>query len=226
VQSYAARKQLPEVILRSLDLTEIRYLGGPALRIPYFGREGHEIAVRIRLCLDKDGDRDRRFAWRKGDKPRLYGLWRIGAPTYVVLVEGESDCHTLWFHDVPALGIPGAGNWNEARDAPELVGIERIYVVVEPDAGGQAVQRWIKRSAIRERSFLVELGPFKDPSAMHSTQRSRPGCRRHWPGTAVARMIEAQEARAASEAWPVPAHRRAGADTGASPRPTGARRGW
>ena len=56
--------------------------------MPYFGREGNEIAVRIRLCLDKDGDRDRRFAWRKGDKPRLYGLWRLGAPEYVVLVAG------------------------------------------------------------------------------------------------------------------------------------------
>ena len=106
VQRYAARKQLPEAFLRTLDLTEIRYLGGPALRIPYFGRDGNEVAVRIRLCLDKDSDRDRRFAWRKGDKPRLYGLWRLGAPEYVVLVEGESDCHTLWFHDIPALGIP------------------------------------------------------------------------------------------------------------------------
>ena len=204
VQSYAARKQLPEAFLRSLDLTEIRYLGGPALRIPYFGREGNEIAVRIRRCLDKDGDRDRRFAWRKGDKPRLYGLWQIGVPEYVVLVEGESDCHTLWFHDVPALGIPGAGNWNEARDAAELIGIERIYVVVEPDAGGQAVQRWIERSAIRERAFLVELGLFKDPSAMHCADpesfktRLQEALAQAKP---VARMIKAQEARAASEAW-------------------------
>ena len=204
VPSYASRKQLPELFLRSLDVTEIRYLGGPALRIPYFGREGNEVAVRIRRCLDKDGDRDRRFAWRKGDKPRLYGLWRIGAPEYVVLVEGESDCHTLWFHDVPALGIPGAGNWNEARDAAELVGIERIYVVVEPDAGGQAVQRWIERSAIRDRAFLVELGPFKDPSAMHCADpesfktRLQEALARARP---VARLLEAQEARAASEAW-------------------------
>jgi hypothetical protein len=94
VPSYSSRKQLPEAFLRSLDVTEIRYLGGPALRIPYFNREGNEVAVRIRLCLDKDGDRDRRFAWRKGDKPRLYGLWRIGAPESVVLVKGV-DCHAL-----------------------------------------------------------------------------------------------------------------------------------
>jgi hypothetical protein len=204
VQSYAAHKQLPEAFLRTLDVTEIRYLGGPALRIPYFGREGHEVAVRIRRCLDKDGDRDRRFAWRKGDKPRLYGLWRLGSPEYVVLVEGESDCHTLWLHGVPALGIPGAGNWNEARDAAELIGIERIYVVVEPDAGGQVVQRWIQRSTIRERAFLVELGPFKDPSAMHCADpesfkaRLQEALARARP---VARLLEAQEERAAGAAW-------------------------
>ena len=158
---------MPEHFLRALDLTEIRYLNGPALRIPYFDRAGNEVAVRIRRFMDKDSDRDRRFAWRKGDKPRLYGLWRIGAPEYVVLVEGESDCHTLWFHGIPALGMAGAGNWNEARDAGELAGIERIYVVVEPDAGGQAVQRWIQRSAFGIAAFLVDLSPFKDPSAMH-----------------------------------------------------------
>ena len=201
---YASRKRLPEPFLRSLDITEIRYVGGLALRIPYFDREGNELAARIRLCMDKDVDRDRRFAWRKGDKPQLYGLWRIGAPEYVVLVEGESDCHTLWFHGIPALGLAGAGNWKESRDAPELERIARIYVIVEPDAGGRAVERWIQRSSIRDRTFLVELGPFKDPSAMHcadpdafktklqeALDRARP----------VTRLIEAEQTRLAGEAW-------------------------
>ena len=85
----------------------------------------------------------------------------------MVLVEGESDCHTLWYHDVPALGVPGAGTWNEERDARHLEGIARVYVVVEPDRGGEAVKHWLARSAIRERAYLVDLAPFKDPSAMH-----------------------------------------------------------
>ena len=201
---YATWKKLPESFLRSLDVTEIRYRGGAALRIPYFDRAGNEIAVRIRLCLERQADRDRRFAWRKGDRPRLYGLWRIGTPDYVVLVEGESDCHTLWFHGIPALGISGAGNWDEARDAAELAGVPRIYVVVEPDAGGQAVQRWLARSAIRERAFLVDLAPFKDPSALHCDDpeafktRLKEVLDRAKP---LARLLEAEEARAASEAW-------------------------
>ncbi len=160
-------EEAAEAFLRSLDLTDLRYHHHPALRIPYFDRAGAEIAVRIRRCLDKDPIQDRRFVWRRGDKPQLYGLDRLGQPEFVVLVEGESDCHTLWYHDVPALGVPGAGTWNEARDARHLEGIARVYVVVEPDRGGEAVKHWLARSAIRERAYLVDLAPFKDPSAMH-----------------------------------------------------------
>jgi hypothetical protein len=31
----------------------------------------------------------------------------------VVLVEGESDCHTLWGHEISALGLPSATRWRE-----------------------------------------------------------------------------------------------------------------
>jgi hypothetical protein len=84
----------------------------------------------------------------------------------VVLVEGESDCHTLWFHGIPALGIPGAANWREDRDARYLDGIETIYVAVEPDRGGDTIQEWLSRSSIRHRVKLVRL-PVKDASALH-----------------------------------------------------------
>jgi hypothetical protein len=84
----------------------------------------------------------------------------------VVLVEGESDCHSLWFHGIPALGIPGAGNWREDRDAEHLNGIETIYVVLEPDRGGDAVKKWLSRSTIRHRAKLVSL-PTKDASELH-----------------------------------------------------------
>ena len=54
-----------------------------------------------------------------------------------MLVEGESDGHTLWFHGIPALGVPGASHWREERDATCFDGIETIFVVVEPDRGGE-----------------------------------------------------------------------------------------
>ena len=72
----------------------------------------------------------------------------------------------LWFHGVPALGVPGAANWREDRDAGHLDGVDTVYVVVEPDRGGDTVRQWLARSSIRHRAKLVRL-PTKDPSALH-----------------------------------------------------------
>jgi hypothetical protein len=58
------------------------------VRIPYYGPNGEELAVRFRIGLDGD-----RFRWKSGTKPCLYGLHRLAmvqAAGYVVLVEGES----------------------------------------------------------------------------------------------------------------------------------------
>ena len=83
-----------------------------AVRIPYPDKEGQEVAVRFRTSLDGT----EKFRWRSGDKPRPYGLGLLveaRKADYVILVEGESDCHTLWFYEIPALGIPGVSNWRD-----------------------------------------------------------------------------------------------------------------
>jgi hypothetical protein len=164
LDQYAAAKNIPADFLRTIGLNEFSYDRATALRIPYYGVAGEERPVRIRFALDGD-----RFRWKSGSNPILYGLNRIedarrgGA---VVLVEGEWDCQTLWFHGIAALGIPGAANWREGRDAQFLEGINTIYVVIEPDRGGDAVREWLARSSIRHRASLITL-PSKDPSAMH-----------------------------------------------------------
>lgn len=161
--AYAEAKNLPVPFLRGLGVTEITYQKQPAIRIPYLDEAGTEVAARIRIALKGD-----RFRWRKGSKPSLYGLWRKPATkSNIVLVEGESDCHTLWHYGIPALGIPGAANWNEERDAPHLDGVDTVYVVIEPDKGGQVVQAWLAKSKIADRARLVTLGTFKDPSNLH-----------------------------------------------------------
>jgi hypothetical protein len=161
---YAAAKVLPVELLRDCGLSDMRYADRPALRIPYLAADGDEMAVRFRIAMDGD-----RFRWRKGSKPCLYGLHRLAdarAAGYVVLVEGESDAHTLWYHGIAAIGLPGATNWQEDRDAKWFDGIETIYINIEPDNGGQAVKKWLARSSIRSRAKLIELAT-KDPSAMH-----------------------------------------------------------
>jgi putative DNA primase/helicase len=169
LRQYARAKRLPRKFLRELGLGPIHYLGRRAVRIPYYDINGEELAIRYRLALERSDERDDRFRWRKHTKIVPYGLWRLEkakAVGYVVILEGESDPQTLWFHGVPALGIPGAASWREDW-ATHLVDIPKIFVVVEPDRGGQVVLDWIERSSIRERVHIVDLGAVKDPSALH-----------------------------------------------------------
>jgi hypothetical protein len=137
--------------------------------MPYRDAAGQDIAVRIRLALKKSEGEDQRFRWKTGSKAHPYGLWRLErarAAGYVLLVEGESDAQTLWHHDVPALGIPGARTWREDL-ARHLEGIPTIYVVIEPDVGGEGMCNWLAMSSIRDRVKLIRLEGAKDPSALY-----------------------------------------------------------
>jgi len=103
LKAYAGAKRLPVAFLKSLGLSDVTYSGSPAIRIPYRDQEGRERAVRFRRALKQHGPDDERFRWRSGSRTLPYGLWRLeGAREagYAVLVEGESDCHTLWHHGV------------------------------------------------------------------------------------------------------------------------------
>ena len=164
---YAEAKQLPIGFLKRSNLSDFHYQGETAVRIPYLDKGRAVIAVRFRLAMEKSPDGENCFRWKKGQKPQLYGLWRKEETDYVVLCEGESDCHTLWYHGFPAFGVPGATNWNENRDAAYLDSFARIYVVIEPDRGGMAVRDWLAKSKIRDRAYLLTLNEFKDPSALH-----------------------------------------------------------
>jgi hypothetical protein len=166
LEAYAKAKRLPVPFLKSLGLTDIFYLSAPAVKIPYFDSAGAELAVRFRIALEGND----KFRWRKESKPLLYGLNRIGdarTAKNITIVEGESDCHTMWNAGFPAIGLPGAGNWNEERDASLFDGIEMIYVVIEPDKGGETIRGWIAKSKIRDRVRLVRITGFKDPSSLY-----------------------------------------------------------
>jgi hypothetical protein len=164
---YAAAKRLPLDFLRGIRLSDMHYCGQSAVRIPYLDENGSEVAVRIRTALEKCADEDNRFRWRKGSKPRLYGLWRKPSTNQIVLCEGESDCHTLWFNGFDALGVPGAANWKEERDAAQFDNVEKIFVVIEPDSGGKSVRTWLAKSRIAGRASLLFLDGIKDPSALY-----------------------------------------------------------
>lgn len=164
--AYAEAKRLDTSFLRGLGVGEFVNKEGAYLRIPYKDENGVELAVRFRHELEGPN----RFKWRSGSKPTLYGRDRLSDARkqgFAVLVEGESDSQTLWQAGIPAVGLPGATTWREPRDALALEGVKKLFVVREPDQGGEGIMRWLANSAIRQRSFIVMLGEHKDPSALY-----------------------------------------------------------
>ena len=113
LSAYADKKCLPVLFLQKIGLSDCKKRGKNAIRIPYYNSTGEETIVRYRIALTgKD-----KFRWRSGSKAKvhgLYGLWELDKKSEsVAIVEGESDCHTLWHHGYNAVGIPGASIWNE-----------------------------------------------------------------------------------------------------------------
>lgn len=162
---YAKAKKLPEDFLAQVGVRQRVHEGKPAVRIGYRGPDGSELAVRWRVALEGD-----RFRWASGSKPFLYGLWRLGKPKYVVLVEGESDAQTLWLHDIPAVGLPGANTWKE-QYAQHFADIPEVYAVIEPDKGGETLKAALSKLSIRDRVRLIELEGVKDVSELHQSTR-------------------------------------------------------
>jgi hypothetical protein len=166
LEEYSEYKKIPMGFLEDLDLRDSTYKRRVSLVIPYMDERGNTICRRYRTKLTGEN----KFRWEKGAKTMLYGVWRLKEAEeqgYVVLVEGESDCHTLWYHGIPAIGIPGASTWKEDQDVHYFQGIKIIYAVIEADEGGEALKRSLEASSLRDRIQIVDLGKHKDPSELH-----------------------------------------------------------
>ncbi len=167
LEAYADAKRLPPGYLLKLGINQVRERGRPLLHIPYYGLDGQIVAIRKRLALHKSDGIDNRFRWQRGAKLTLYGLWRLAEMRqsgWMLLVEGESDCHTAWLHELPALGVPGANNWR-SEWAEHLNGLQ-VYVWREPDQGGCAFIERISCDLPRAR-VIVPPAEIKDLSAAY-----------------------------------------------------------
>ncbi len=147
------------------------YMGAPAVRIPYHDEAGEERAVRYRAALTGDG----RFRWKKNARPMLYGLGHLVEARhhgYVILVEGETDTVTLWYQGFPAVGVPGAGTWKDSW-ATELDTVKTIYLVVEPDTGGEQLLAALSDSTLRDRLRIIHMLPeTNDMNALFLADRA------------------------------------------------------
>jgi hypothetical protein len=159
---YAEAKRLPVAFLQN-DYNRLRdtkkYVkeaGGKvdAVEIPYATREGRSTQSRYRVSLSAE----KRVISEYKVPTMLYCLHRMDEVLkagYALLLEGESDCHTAWFHGIPAIGIPGAGTWKPEWDE-DVADIPKLYFVVEDAAGEKMWKKLSDREAFDGR--LRRLG--------------------------------------------------------------------
>jgi hypothetical protein len=164
LEAYAASKNLPLKFLTSDDVAledgtcYVKEVGKEiaAVEIPYADRDGELLTNRYRIAVGGDD----KFRWEKGSKTTLYGLHKLEEAHdagYVLLLEGESDCHTAWYRGLSAVGVPGVDNWRDEW-AEHLDGISKIFVVVEPDEAGRKLWRTLvscKTLAGRLRKVVI-----------------------------------------------------------------------
>lgn len=171
IEALATDKGFPVDFLISLGVSQ----DNNHVKISYLLEDGSPAPrQRIRRALRaKDGS-----LWAKGDgSPTLYGLWKLDDARdkgLCVFVEGESDCWTLWYHGFPALGFPGASMTEKLR-IKHIEGLSKIYVIREPDKGGDTFVGGLTRQFGSWKAWqgelfevrLSELTGAKDPNDLH-----------------------------------------------------------
>lgn len=174
IEQYSFEKRLPVEFLREtchLSTKRERNDGTPYLDIPYLNEAGIEATSRRRF-----GNKD--FRWKYGSRGKigLYGEWRIEEirkAGYVVLVEGESDTHSLWYMGIPAIGVPGASMFKPHHAA--ILGGLKVYLHKEPDKGGETFIPKVCKG-LRDGGFIGEVFSWschyiddlcKDPSDLY-----------------------------------------------------------
>lgn len=100
LDDYSSEKKLPIEFLEKLGLKNEKN----SIAIPYFNEDKKLTTIRYRhhpFSL-------KRFSWETGSTTNLYGLWKLKdyKDDYIVIVEGESDTQTLWYHGIQAIGVP------------------------------------------------------------------------------------------------------------------------
>jgi hypothetical protein len=163
----AADKALPIEYLCSLGLHDLPEGG---VGIPYHDVAGKVLEVKIRTALKAtEGS-----YWPKGKPLRAYGEDRLDAASaagFQVIVEGESDSWTLWFHGFPALGLPGADTVKKTVELGHVGAVSKAYVFQEPNQSGEEFIRNV-RQRLADLGWggelrFVKLNGIKDPNDLH-----------------------------------------------------------
>jgi archaellum biogenesis ATPase FlaH len=172
LESLAKTRHLPAQFLSDLG---VEPLPSGGVRMPYFDQKCRPVFARTRDVPGRP-----RFDQPAGVKLMAYGVWKLVEAQRqgrLILVEGESDCWTLWHQGYPALGVPGAASYG-VLERGHLDGVGTLYVVREPGQGGDTfvtgVHALLARWHFAGRALEVRLPDgIKDPSDLHKLNPSR-----------------------------------------------------
>ena len=134
------------------------------IEIPYRNVNGEVVNTRYRTAL-KAGEGS---TWPKRTRLIPYGLDRLEEAREgqaLILVEGESDCWTLWKAKLPALGFPGAQT-GYVLESRYLDQITTIYVFKESDGGGDAFVKSV-RARMSELAYTGEVRILEPPDGIN-----------------------------------------------------------
>jgi len=147
--------------------------------IHYRNFDGTPARDRLRFALiASKGSR-----WGEGkESPIAYGVWRVPRMAQksdsLLLVEGESDSWTAWYHNIAALGIPGADMTSKLTQK-DIEPFKRVYVWREPDRGGEVFVKGVIYRLMTEFQYTGDIfivdppkdevtgQPIKDINEMH-----------------------------------------------------------
>jgi hypothetical protein len=105
------------------------------VKVPYYLADGTEHSkMKVRCKVEGTG----KHYWDTDTPGELipYGLHKLDMARdagYLLIGEGESDAWTCWYHNVPYLGIPGAGNKSCFKHIDIEALPSKIYILQEPD---------------------------------------------------------------------------------------------
>lgn len=143
------------------------------LAIPYLTGAG-VVDIRYRL-LDGDGPK---YLSRPGAKTRLYNVAALFADsTTLYVTEGEIDCISASMCGLPAVGVPGANNW-QPHFKLLMQDYERVIVLCDGDEAG----RQFGKTVAKEVDNTI-------PVAMPSGMDVNDVLKTHGPAEVV-RMVE------------------------------------
>lgn len=134
------------------------------LCIPYLGHDDKPLQVRFR-CFEEHNHRDYHHGKYMGiphERGRIFNVRAVHEATeYIAVTEGEFDAIVLNMVGIPAVGIPGATNW-QPHWRKVFAGFNRVYVFGDPDEAGAGMVSKVTGQLRQARAVKLEHGDVNE----------------------------------------------------------------